>query len=328
MKKILLILIVIIGITMMGGIVYNIYNQNIKDENIYSNILDKKLKDVKNAMTEIYKDTYFVFERDNQKYVLIGFAISSYDNPKKSKIIIEKADLKDNILNLDIDYKPVYKEYDLPEGTIIDDYSHNMIFEVLPIDTNIEKVIVREKEQKYKYEYEYIKFNGGVITKEINYKNSLGRYFLYGYVNSKGQTVLPTEYDLVEEIDQNNIKVKKDNLTALYNKEGQKKIDYKYDSICSFKYKENTFMVTKENKTAVVDENDNIIYNWVDGIILERFSHSPELIMKIDENGKILYGIINEYFKIVEPIECDKITRINEKEFTAKKGEQYWKIYF
>lgn len=173
----------------------------------------------------------------------------------------------------------------------------------------------------------------------------------FGYLNFKGETIIPFEYD-VGTIEENNLMiVKKNNGVGVINKKNEQIIEFIYDEIYSNQGSQ--FIVLKNKEYFLIDKlgkkerinaswmgiqkTEKIFYEkdgkfgifdfqtgYVTGNIYEQLSQNYSELIIAMKNGK--YGLINNKNTIILPFSYDYILPVGENYF--KVGSDITGLFF
>lgn len=321
-KTVLLIIILLFILILVLGIF--VFKTSDVQENEYTGTMD--LENMKQALSD---NEYYIFEDNDQKYILFKIVESVY---VPDEIVIESADIinkdynDDNKLDVTIDVKTNITRRQISQAMSSDGKTKDSRYFTLKIDNECTGLVVNGEE--------YSKFTGGIVHSTSTNK--------YGYINEEGKLTLPVEYDNISELENyyyneqtneeveidysNYLKIYKENTgTGIALKDGNILIDAIYSSILNFG--ENTFAVTKgDNNQAqlgIIDINGNIVKEYINGGIFD----DSEVFNKyevISLNGK--NGVVNRNLEIIVPIEYDSMD-IETSEATNELGK-YEEYYF
>ncbi len=211
--------------------------------------------------------------------------------------------------------------YDYPEGTIYDDYSIDILWNVIETKSKYNNVYVKVRNDKYSNpdldEKLIEKFAGGII-------NENGKY---GYIDENMNITIPSIYNGIYdltitnqflktatgekfEIDYSNyVRISNDNGNGIATKQGKILMECQYGNIIYYGY--NTFVVTKKVndtwKMGVVDINNNIVIDFIDGFISQTyFTSSQYAIYNVINKNHSYEGVIDRNFNIIlQPIYSD-----------------------
>ncbi|MBT4728210.1 MAG: WG repeat-containing protein, partial [Bacteroidetes bacterium] len=138
----------------------------------------------------------------------------------------------------------------------------------------------------------------------------------YGFINVKGEEVIPLEYDFVEDFHQGLAVVKKDEYFGLIDSTNRLVLDLSYESIgdeC-----EGLRMVMKNNKYGFIDHQANIVipmlYQYKPDVFVKScFSNGVCVVRKNDK-----YGIINAKDQLVLPFKFTNLSNMSQGIIAAK----------
>ena len=292
--------------------------------------IESKLDIVKSISN---RTVYFPFEKNGKSYILFGYLISSYSDPEKSTMTINNLRYENDSLIITLYINEESKHYNVPEGTIVDDYSINILWDILETNSKYSKVYLEATRKNINGvdDREVQKFDGGVVKKNNK----------CGYVDEDANLTIPYIYDGIYELDVNGrdlkdstgkklnldysnyIRINDENGNGIATKQGEVLIKCQYGNIGY--YGENTFFVTKGNglsdwQTGVVDINDNIIIDFINGNIVrpsEYFTSSQFAEYAVYDEKHGYHGIIDRDFNIIiQPIYSEVSMHVlNNKEF-------------
>jgi len=137
----------------------------------------------------------------------------------------------------------------------------------------------------------------------------------YGYINDQGQTIIPFEYDFIDNFSDGKAKAEKSSKFGYLNDEGHALIPFEYDSIDDFS--DGKAKASKGEKYGFIDEQGQILIpfeydsigNYIDGRAKTR------------KNGK--YGYIDEQGQTLIPFEFDSIENYIDGRAKTRKNGKY-----
>ena len=274
-------------------------NNNDKNENAADT-----LDNIKNAASDNF---YYQFEEKGKKYILFGYKFSSYIDMDNSKIKT-KHSYKDNNLYIDLNTSIVQKDYNTlyNMGVMVDDYSLNMYFDTIEIKKDFSEVYINVTDSypnsSSNDQAKLEPFEGGIFySKE-------GK----GYINSNGKIIVPAKYQyLYEQEGFYNVCTKSENPVnggqyGLYDSEGNLVIECQYDDMQVLD--KNSVKVCKDGKTALIDTKGNLISNWVDGKA-DVFKNNLNYTFYKTASDK--YGVVDKKMNVIIPAQFDRIRIIS-----------------
>lgn len=238
--------------------------------------------------------------------------------------------------------------YDVPEGLSYDDYSIDILWEVIETKSKYNNVYVKVHNDKYSNPKIVEKFTGGIINENDK----------YGYVDENMNITIPAIYNGIYdltitneflttatgekfEIDYSNyVRISNDKGNGIANKQGKILMECQYGNIIYYGY--NTFVVTKKVndtwKMGVVDINNNIVIDFIDGFMSQDYFTSTEYATYSVINDNHGYeGVIDRNFNIILPPIYSDVTMRNidfynsdgiYKEEYFDKNNKYYEDYF
>ena len=211
--------------------------------------------------------------------------------------------------------------YNVPEGMSYDDYSIDILWDVIETKSKYNNVYVKVHNNKYSNpdldEKLVDRFTGGIINKNDK----------YGYIDENMNITIPVIYNGIYdltitneflktatgekfEIDYSNyVRISNDNGNGIATKQGKILMECQYGNIIYYGY--NTFVVTKKVndtwKMGVVDINNNIVIDFIDGFMSQNYFTSTQYaIYSVINDNHGYEGVIDRNFNIIlEPIYSD-----------------------
>lgn len=211
--------------------------------------------------------------------------------------------------------------YNVPEGMSYDDYSIDILWDVIETKSKYNNVYVKVHNNKYSNpdldEKLVDRFTGGIIKKNNK----------YGYIDENMNITIPEIYNGIYdltitneflktatgekfEIDYSNyVRISNDNGNGIATKQGKILMECQYGNIIYYGY--NTFVVTKKVndtwKMGVVDINNNIVIDFIDGFMSqEYFTSTQYAIYNVINENRSYEGIIDRNLNIIlQPIYSD-----------------------
>ena len=211
--------------------------------------------------------------------------------------------------------------YNVPEGMSYDDYSIDILWDVIETKSKYNNVYVKVHNDKYSNqdldEKIVERFTGGIINENDK----------YGYIDENMNITIPVIYNGIYdltitnkflktatgekfEIDYSNyVRISNDNGNGIATKQGKILMECQYGNIIYYGY--NTFVVTKKVndtwKMGVVDINNNIVIDFIDGFISQYYFTSTQYaIYSVINDNHGYEGVIDRNFNIIlEPIYSD-----------------------
>ena len=141
----------------------------------------------------------------------------------------------------------------------------------------------------------------------------------WGYINKKGEEVIPFIYDEIWSYSEGLAFVKKDGKWGYINKKGEEVIPFIYDEIWS--YSEGLAFVKKDGKWGSIDRNGKEVIPFIYDNVKDGFSEGLACVKK---DGK--YGFINKKGKEVIPFIYDNIWSFSEGVASVKKDGKWGSI--
>ena len=313
-KKIVIILLVVVGLLAV------LLTMNTAVECEYNGEMD--LSYVKQT---IDNNEFYLFEDDNQKYILYKEEVTT-NSPNDIKIksinIIKNNYNLENELILQVNVTEDITYVKEPEGISTDGISSDSRFIIMKVKENCSGLIVNGTK--------YNKYDGGIIfdIETLPIK--------YGYVDSNGSLAIPIEYDEITELENSyydDIKntyvdidysdyleiYKKDTGRGIASKSGKILINCQYDNIIN--YEKNSFVVdTRDNKIGIIDINGNLLKGFIDGSIYNStFSIKPSFkeYTFFWQNGHV--GVIDRELNIIIEPTYNIIQKINDNYLQVTK---------
>lgn len=211
--------------------------------------------------------------------------------------------------------------YNVPEGMSYDDYSIDILWDVIETKSKYNNVYVKVHNDKYSNqdldEKIVERFTGGIINENDK----------YGYIDENMNITIPVIYNGIYdltitnkflktatgekfEIDYSNyVRISNDNGNGIATKQGKILMECQYGNIIYYGY--NTFVVTKKVndtwKMGVVDINNNIVIDFIDGFMSQYYFTSTQYaIYSVINDNHGYEGVIDRNFNIIlEPIYSD-----------------------
>lgn len=137
----------------------------------------------------------------------------------------------------------------------------------------------------------------------------------YGFVNQKGETIIPHEYEYVTNFNNGLALVKKNNKSFIINTKNEKKKSINYNVVSTVFSDSKLFMFKdqKNNTIGYIDFDGNVVYE--SNIKNARFFDNGYAII----SDGVLWGALNESGKLIIPIEYGKLGPFSEGFFVAGK---------
>ena len=215
------------------------------------------------------------------------------------------------------------QDYNYPEGTIYDDYSIDILWDIIEIKSEYNNVYAKVYNNTYSNSTEKLvkKFAGGII-------NENGKY---GYIDENMNMTIPAIYNGIYDLTINNeslktitgekfevdysnyLRISNNNGNGIATKQGEILMECQYGNIIYYGY--NTFVVTKEVndnwKMGVVDINNNVVIDFIDGTMSQDYFTSTQYaIYSVIKNNHSYEGVIDRNFNIkIQPIYSDIIMK-------------------
>ena len=212
------------------------------------------------------------------------------------------------------------QDYNYPEGTIYDDYSIDILWDIIEIKSEYNNVYAKVYNNTYSNpnlnEKLVRKFTGGII-------NENGKY---GYIDENMNMTIPAIYNGIYELTINNeslktatgekfeidysnyVRISNDNGNGIATKQGEILMECQYGNIIYYGY--NTFVVTKKVndtwKMGVVDINNNVVIDFIDGFMSQNYFTSTQYAIYSVINNNSYEGVIDRNLNIIlQPIYSD-----------------------
>ncbi|PIQ46911.1 MAG: hypothetical protein COW03_18020 [Cytophagales bacterium CG12_big_fil_rev_8_21_14_0_65_40_12] len=84
-----------------------------------------------------------------------------------------------------------------------------------------------------------------------------GTHYHYGLLNKNGKALLPIEYDLISRLDESTFSIQKNGLSAIANEKGEILSDFQYETI--LRHDESTFRIKYKNKQGLINKEGKLI---------------------------------------------------------------------
>ena len=131
----------------------------------------------------------------------------------------------------------------------------------------------------------------------------------YGYISRKNEIIKPFKYKHIYGLKDDLVFVNADGKAGMYDKEGNIKLAFEYDSICdthynSFEPEENKYIVIKNGKVGTVDIHNKVIIPIIYDELSGWVEYGPEAHFA-KKDGK--YGLISYEGQIIIPLEYEYV---------------------
>lgn len=303
-KKLLTFILLIVVVAVIITIIL-VINNGKKTVNEYD--IKKDLTYIKQS---INNNEYYLFEDNNQKYIIYKEEASI----EPGSVNIKSVDIKRKeyneknqlVLDVDVDIDAHLIDYSELEYSV-DGINKDSEYLIIKVKENCSGLIVNDKE--------YTKFQGNITYHEEYNKRK------YGFIDENGNITIPIEYDNIRELENDYYDpIKKEQVDIDYNnylivvkgykygiisKDGQQILECKYNYIVN--YDKNKFLVTKDGNTkiGIVDINGNLLKGYINAGV-ENLSHRQiheYFVYKLD-NKK---GVMDRNLNIIINAEFDEI---------------------
>ena len=162
----------------------------------------------------------------------------------------------------------------------------------------VESPISAPRTYKLSHRYESARrFQEGLAAVEYNDK--------WGFINKKGEEVIPTEYDWVQYFNEGLVVAKKDNKWGVLNKKGEVVVPFKYEGMY-YLYKNGWIAVKLNGKWGYIDGSGKVVID----IKYDMYNAFNEDVFAMELNGK--WGAINKDQETVIPFKYDNYDAFKE----------------
>lgn len=141
----------------------------------------------------------------------------------------------------------------------------------------------------------------------------------WGYINEKGEFVLPPKYEMAHDFQENGLAiVQVNNLTGIINNDGYFIVKPKYDTISPFS--EGRATVIDGDGFKVIDESGKEITSKAYSFIGD-YQDGRALAAKTDEHGEYVYGYLNRRGNEVIPLSYESANNFQDGKALVKTKE-------
>lgn len=159
-----------------------------------------------------------------------------------------------------------------------------------------------------------------------------------GYLNTKGETMIPCEYKLLGDLSDDRISFMRDRLWGYMDQNGREVIECQWDGADDFS--EGLAVVSKNGKTHIINKSGETIGSLGNsGIVIQKFHDGLALVSQYNETfgsdeiggERARYGFINEKGEFAVPLKYDQardfaedmaiVARHEEKDVVAQNED-------